>query len=468
MAHDNGKISAPVSIWDVQLTLGESIGVLAPRRNNGVEYDLCGSPNINIWSRIKPCRYDSLDKMVPSSLNLSGITTSDPATVNTKLSVVRNTKIDMGTKIGTLGIIFPNIDNWKTIVHNATLGVVGYAHDYPTGWDGKHYYASRLQDFDGYDHHAQAPFAMEVWNDYSSFVASFKLAALESSNETDGAYVLAKAFVGNIYQDLTWRLAVGYYDGKDYHLATKESYTPNSQQSIYNAESGFLDKMDKAQTHFSIRGDIKEETTYQFVGLLLGYKTVSNSDENHPVGYDTDAVPIIDDSMESGHDRYCAIPMPCSAIKIVVGKNPNPNPEPVIPSTITVTGIDIRFVGSTDTSSSTVNADNNTSHAISVYVNFYGGSSGITLGKSDKVSIKIWSNDASLRPTTLNIVPDVSVGVKGEKTVVYTYGAPSLYSGNMNMNVCAMINGVVYKIVVMDFPEITDNSDPFLPIEPFG
>lgn len=165
MAHDNGKISAPVSIRDVQLTLGESIGVLAPRRNNGVEYDLCGSPNINIWSRIKPCRYDSLVKMQPHDFTA----VADPNDPNKGNIILANQTLTPIT-YGTTGIIFPTMMVWSDAAKmKAGFTVEGYKdqsaseyrHDYPTGWDGKHYYASRLQDFDGYNHRAPIPFNID-------------------------------------------------------------------------------------------------------------------------------------------------------------------------------------------------------------------------------------------------------------------------------------------------------------------
>ena len=200
MAHDNGKITAPVSIRDVQLTLGERIGVLAPKRNNGVEYDLCGSPNINIWSKIKPCRYDSLVKMQPHEYTA----VADPSDPN-KENIILGSQTLTPITNGTTGIIFPTMMMWSDAAKlRAGLSVSGlkdqsaaeYRHDYPTGWDGKYYYASRLQDFDGYNHYAPIPFNID---DVRFGGRTFNVNVGLNTNDEG---VRAKTFDYNIYKNV--------------------------------------------------------------------------------------------------------------------------------------------------------------------------------------------------------------------------------------------------------------------------
>ena len=309
MAHDNGKISAPVSIRDVQLTLGESIGVLAPRRNNGVEYDLCGSPNINIWSRIKPCRYDSLVKMQPHDF----IAVADPDDPNKENIILANQTLTPIT-YGTTGIIFPTMMEWINAAKmKAGFTVDGYKdqsaseyrHDYPTGWDGKHYYASRLQDFDGYNHYAPIPFSLSVDFAGRTFYATI---GLNTSDEG----VLAKTFDYNIYKNVIWRLAIaaaikGSSNFSIYYMMDSDA----TQQNQYLKTNGFLGTMDDNQTRYQIDGKVSSPgTQYTFVGMLIAYKVTQNiGGDDQPI---TETVSPI--WVSADDNTRCGIPMPCGNV----------------------------------------------------------------------------------------------------------------------------------------------------------
>ena len=317
MAHDNGKISAPVSIRDVQLTLGESIGVLAPRRNNGVSYDLCGSPNINIWSRIKPCRYDSLVKMQPHDFTA----VADPDDPN-KDNIILGSQTLTPITYGTTGIIFPTMMIWVDAAKmKAGFTVEGYKdqsaseyrHDYPTGWDGKHYYASRLQDFDGYNHHAPIPFSLSVDFAGRTFYATI---GLNTSDEG----VLAKTFDYNIYKNVIWRLAVaaaikGSSNFSIYYMMDSDV----TQQNQYLYSNGFLGTMGDNQTSYQIEGKVSSPgTQYTFVGMLIGYKvTQTVSGSNQPI---TDKISPIWASADD--NTRCGIPMPCGNVVATSGYEP--------------------------------------------------------------------------------------------------------------------------------------------------
>lgn len=314
MAHNNGKISAPVSIRDVQLTLGESIGVLAPKRNNGVDYDLCGSPNINIWSRIKPCRYDSLVKMQPHDFTA----VADPDDPNKENIILANQTLTPIT-YGTTGIIFPTMMMWNDAARlKAGLTVSGlkdqsaaeYRHDYPTGWDGKHYYASRLQDFDGYNHYAPIPFSLDVSFGGRSFIATIGL-----NTSTEG--VLAKTFDYNIYKNVIWRLAVAVGisgSGSFYLFYMKDNDVPKQNQYLYS--NGFLGTMGDNQTSYQITGKVDSPNSpYTFVGMLIGYKVTQNiGGDNQPI---TEKVSPI--WVSSTDNSKCGIPMPCSNVLATSG-----------------------------------------------------------------------------------------------------------------------------------------------------
>ena len=317
MAHDNGKISAPVSIRDVQLTLGESIGVLAPKRNNLETYDLCGSPNINIWSRIKPCRYDSLDKMQPHDFTA----VADPDAPNKGNIILTNQTLTPITN-GTTGIIFPTMMEWINAAKmKAGFTVSGYKdqsaseyrHDYPTGWDGKHYYASRLQDFDGYNHYAPIPFSLSVDFAGRTFFATI---GLNTSDEG----VLAKTFDYNIYKNVIWRLAIaaaikGSSNFSIYYMM--DSDVPNQNQ--YLKTNGFLGTMDDNQTSYQIEGKVSSPgTQYTFVGMLIGYKvTQTIGSSNQPI---IDKVSPI--WVSADDNTRCGIPMPCGNVVAASGYEP--------------------------------------------------------------------------------------------------------------------------------------------------
>lgn len=317
MAHDNGKISAPVSIRDVQLTLGESIGVLAPRRNNGVEYDLCGSPNINIWSRIKPCRYDSLVKMQPHDFTA----VADPNDPNKGNIILANQTLTPIT-YGTTGIIFPTMMVWSDAAKmKAGFTVEGYKdqsaseyrHDYPTGWDGKHYYASRLQDFDGYNHRAPIPFSLSVDFAGRTFTATIGLNTSEEG-------VLAKTFDYNIYKNVIWRLAIaaaikGSSNFSIYYMMDSDA----TQQNQYLKTNGFLGTMGDNQTSYQIEGKVSSPgTQYTFVGMLIGYKvTQTIGSSNQPI---IDKVSPI--WVSADDNTRCGIPMPCGNVVATSGYEP--------------------------------------------------------------------------------------------------------------------------------------------------
>lgn len=317
MAHDNGKITAPVSIRDVQLTLGESIGVLAPGRNNLETYDLCGSPNINIWSRIKPCRYDSLDVMQPHDYTA----VADPEDPN-KGNVVLSAQTLTPITNGTTGIIFPTMMKWSDAAKmKAGFTVEGYKdqsaseyrHDYPTGWDGKHYYASRLQDFDGYNHYAPIPFSLSIDFAGRTFNATI---GLNTSDEG----VLAKTFDYNIYKNVIWRLAIaaaikGSSNFSIYYMMDSDA----TQQNQYLKTNGFLGKMDDNQTSYQIEGKVSSPgAQYTFVGMLIGYKvTQTIGSSNQPI---IDKVSPI--WVSADDNTRCGIPMPCGNVVATSGYEP--------------------------------------------------------------------------------------------------------------------------------------------------
>lgn len=314
MAHNNGKISAPVSIKDVQVVLGESISVLAPKRNITGSHDLCGSPNINIWSRIKPCKFDSLVKMQPHDFTA----VADPTDPNKENIILTNQTLTPITD-GTTGIIFPQMLVWNKAA-NLKAGngdvldaeLVKFRHDFPTGWDGTHLYASRLADFDGYDHNAPIPFTLKVSLSETTFTATIGL-------NTDNSGVLAKTFDYNIYKNVIWRLAVAVGTGSSFTLyINKDSDTTRQHDYLYS--NGFLGTMGDTQKEYTISGEVGSNTTYNFVGMLIGYKvTQTEGSTGQPI---TDKVsPIWASATDNSR---CGIPMPCAVVSATSGiKSPS-------------------------------------------------------------------------------------------------------------------------------------------------
>lgn len=399
MAHDNGKISAPVSIRDVQLTLGESIGVLAPRRNNGVEYDLCGSPNINIWSRIKPCRYDSLVKMQPHDFTA----VADPNDPNKGNIILANQTLTPIT-YGTTGIIFPTMMVWSDAAKmKAGFTVEGYKdqsaseyrHDFPTGWDGKHYYASRLQDFDGYNHYAPIPFSLSVKFVETTFTATIGL-------NTDNAGVLAKTFDYNIYKNIIWRLAVAVGTGTKFDLyMMKDSDVTQQNQYLYS--NGFLGTMGVNQTEFTISGDVKgAKTTYTFIGMLIAYKVKQNiGDDNHPI---TETISPIRATSEDS--TMCGIPMPCANVTAMSGII---QPKAIITTIKQVIGVPIdedNIIGTGD-------------YYVEATIIWSGGSEGYTFGTNHGIFFDDGSTD--FIKNGIKVRTPIALGAYETKTMQYYF-----------------------------------------------
>lgn len=399
MAHDNGKITAPVSIRDVQLTLGESIGVLAPRRNNGVEYDLCGSPNINIWSRIKPCRYDSLVKMQPHDFTAVA-DPNDPNKENIVLSAQTLTPITYGTT----GIIFPTMMMWSdaamlkagfTVEGYKDQSAAEYRHDYPTGWDGKHYYASRLQDFDGYNHRAPIPFSLSVKFVETTFTATIGL-------NTDNTGVRAKTFDYNIYKNIIWRLAVAVGTGTKFDLYMKKD-SDVTQQNQYLYSNGFLGTMGDNQTEFTISGDVKgAKTTYTFIGMLIAYKVKQNiGDDNHPI---TETISPIRATSEDS--TMCGIPMPCANVTAMSGIIRAKATITTIKQVIGVPIYEDNIIGSGD-------------YYVEATVIWSGGSEGYTFGTNHGIFFDDGSTD--FIKNGIKVRTPIVLGAYETKTMQYYY-----------------------------------------------
>lgn len=114
----NNKISAPVSVADVQKALGESSSSVGR---------LCVSMKINMWSKAKPIRYPS---RVP-------------------LTAEQRKGID-----GDYGILIPEFASVTAMVAAIDGKANGWTYDRPVGGETSPY---RLSDFDGYSHLAKAP-----------------------------------------------------------------------------------------------------------------------------------------------------------------------------------------------------------------------------------------------------------------------------------------------------------------------
>ena len=135
MATSNGEITAPVSIRDVQVTLGDGSNDLGA---------LCQSTRINRWARYKPVK-------------LAQISTIDQLDSNNQW---KNTATWWKATAGNCGIAyntFSSVANVKTAIDNQALV---WNYDPPTGGASQPF---RLTDFNQYIHKAIPP----VWGLYA-------------------------------------------------------------------------------------------------------------------------------------------------------------------------------------------------------------------------------------------------------------------------------------------------------------
>lgn len=135
MATSNGEITAPVSIRDVQVTLGDGSNDLGT---------LCQSTHINRWARYKPVK-------------LAQISTIDQLDSNNEW---KNTATWWKATAGNCGIAyntFSSVANVKTAIDNQALV---WNYDPPTGGASQPF---RLTDFNQYIHKAIPP----VWGLYA-------------------------------------------------------------------------------------------------------------------------------------------------------------------------------------------------------------------------------------------------------------------------------------------------------------
>lgn len=123
MSHSDGKITKPVTVADVQLTLGTS--------GNGVGY-LCSNKHglTNMWAKYKPV-------------------------VWAKWFIDRNVlKTWWKGQAENCGLIPCSVDHYSKIIEKMDGDMNGWVYDAPKGGENSPF---RLLDFDGYNHNARCP-----------------------------------------------------------------------------------------------------------------------------------------------------------------------------------------------------------------------------------------------------------------------------------------------------------------------
>lgn len=180
MAHSNGKITAPVSISDINLTIGSGSNDLGT---------LCQSKLINRWSARKPVIYDS------------------PFEINDTQMRFTNYGFDMNY---AAGIYIPDLFN--RAIENPNWV---YLHPQNGNWH-------RMLDFNGYNHNAVEPFS------YRSFPTE-----LETLNDTASAeFRILKNTNAEI--EMT---NLAYFDGNQsafrYAIAIRKQGGQSQDVSIY-------------------------------------------------------------------------------------------------------------------------------------------------------------------------------------------------------------------------------------------
>lgn len=284
------RISAPVGMYDIQQALSKSSPDLMT---------LCRANNINIWSRMKPCNFPSVDVMIPADYDIAPAT--DPNIV-----MERQLKCRPDSHGGTWGIIFPTMQKYDYWISPEDTDANKYLHDAP---DGRNMNFARMKDFNGYSHGQPKPLGdlYVLWDDLSfTCIVPF---------EQDDVYGIAAGELdGNIYEHIGWRPAI---------MVLRE----NSFVGLYycNAETEqnpvmTLSEFPSNTTQITFGGTVPDRgVEYTFVGLLIAYKYVQET-TNQLIELKWEKI-----WASSTDNSSCAIPMPNNRITSVSG-----NREPVI------------------------------------------------------------------------------------------------------------------------------------------
>lgn len=182
MAYSSGKITAPVSIYDVQQALGNSSGDLGT---------LCQASSINMWAKYKPVRLNVIDT----------VTGQWDATNNTWLSTATWWK---GLANNFAGLTPCEVGTIAQIVSHYDGDMNGWSYDKPGGGANQPF---RLTDFAGYNH--RAPAAIENFYIAPEITegGSFFASAMMSMPASDADYITLADFQSLAYGELYFGVA---------------------------------------------------------------------------------------------------------------------------------------------------------------------------------------------------------------------------------------------------------------------
>lgn len=384
-----GIITAPVSIYDVQRALGLSSTDLGT---------LCKSTLINRWSKMKPCRYDSLDVMVPA--DLGGVIGTD----NNRI-MANQTRHD--PQYGTFGI------TWPDLLAIDSLRARDISRDFvwepPIGKSGNYNYAYRLKDFNGYHHGAIKPFlSLSVSFTEHTFTATLTL----NTNSTYD-YVMQNLDY-NIFEGVCFEpvLVVYRVSGSSYIRETIAEVSGRGNKCVCS------DYPDNTSS-LTFTGTVSlSYTDYVFVPALRAWKSYYDAD-------DPTMERQLDTILVSGGDltSYCGVRMPQLA-------NGTAQSEGLAP---TLSIYNITSDGSVPGS----DMEGNTSGPYYAYVNvdFFGGDAGTTFTNvtlnatisGSSVSNAIRLNNVTVSAgQTLRKVYVISSDVTGSRSVTATVAGSSM------------------------------------------
>ena len=138
MSYNSGKITAPVSVHDVQQALGS---------NSPDVGTLCENELVRKWAKYKPIKFAKIELLTAQNLVTANYGITDIPTW-TRLSYM-STFLFSDSR-GTLSSVYwPECD-----ISKGSLSLEYWAHDKPTGGSSSPY---RLADFSDYYHNAEAP-----------------------------------------------------------------------------------------------------------------------------------------------------------------------------------------------------------------------------------------------------------------------------------------------------------------------
>ena len=254
MSYSNGKVSAPVSVYDVQRALGD---------NSASVKNLCVSDAVNMWSKVKPV------EPAPSSIVLEPLVM--PASGISDDKTFRTLNGDWGCMVvNTQGVERTGLINISDLgdVGNDSYQIVKAVGDQFSWKHRKPSSVGRLTDFNGYDHRAVPPFytnyrtnVIKLYGQtnpidfYLPIFLSERQSSLRLEDLEDNP--VGGVTMGDMY-------IVGAYDG------------PDDQGEVFSQQLSTIIGTDAVDLHFPLNGS-RDGATWDIYLCLADQNTWSGA-----------------------------------------------------------------------------------------------------------------------------------------------------------------------------------------------